>query len=502
MAGPRDGKVRFCERRAAPNATVATAVSSPENRRSSTPRTGARWLSFFLPSVLALGCTSNPGTPGGQSEQTGGTPNQGGAPGTTAGSTASGGAGAVGAGGTSGGAGGGLAGNAGAAGRPDGAGGQAASGGNAGAGSSGRASGGRAGGAGRVNGGGGRDGGSGAGGMRSGAGGAGASGAAGTGAAGAAGSGTGSAPCDIYATGNAPCVAAHSTVRALFGAYRGKLYQVQRASDKTTTDIGVTSDGFADAAAQDTFCSGTKCTIPIIYDQAGKNNDLTVAPAGGNGSADVAADAAGLKLTVSGHSVYAIYVAAGVGYRNNKTTGIATGSGAEGEYMVASGKHVNDGCCFDYGNAETNSKDNGNGHMEAIYLGKLCWFTPCNGDGPWVMADLENGLFAGGNGTSKTNTSVPYDYVTALLKGDSKQYSLRGGNAQSGDLQTMYAGNLPTTTGYNPMHKEGALILGIGGDNSKVAVGTFFEGAVTSGYPSDATEDAVQANVIGVGYGK
>ena len=209
-----------------------------------------------------------------------------------------------------------------------------------------------------------------------------------------------------------------------------------------------------------------------------------------------------MKLTVGGHDVYALYVAAGVGYRNNKTTGIATGGGAEGEYMVASGKHVNDGCCFDYGNAETNSKDNGNGHMEAIYLGKLCWFTPCDGAGPWVMADLENGLFAGGNGTSKTNTSVPYDYVTALLKGDSKQYSLRGGNSQSGALQTMYAGNLPTTTGYNPMHKEGALILGIGGDNSKVAVGTFFEGAVTSAYPSDATEDAVQANVVGVGYGR
>ena len=34
------------------------------------------------------------------------------------------------------------------------------------------------------------------------------------------------------------------------------------------------------------------------------------------------------------------------------------------------------------------------------------------------------------------------------------------------------------------MHKEGAIILGIGGDNSKGSAGTFYEGVMTSGYPS------------------
>ena len=38
------------------------------------------------------------------------------------------------------------------------------------------------------------------------------------------------------------------------------------------------------------------------------------------------------------------------------------------------------------------------------------------------------------------------------------------------------------------MKKEGAIILGIGGDNSKGAAGTFYEGVMTSGYPSAATE--------------
>jgi putative hemolysin len=43
---------------------------------------------------------------------------------------------------------------------------------------------------------------------------------------------------------------------------------------------------------------------------------------------------------------------------------------------------------------------------------------------------------------------------------------------------------------------EGAIILGIGGDNSCSAKGTFFEGAMVAGQPSDATENSVQANLV------
>lgn len=37
--------------------------------------------------------------------------------------------------------------------------------------------------------------------------------------------------------------------------------------------------------------------------------------------------------------------------------------------MVTSGTHVNGGCCFDYGNAESNNLDTGAGSMEAVYFG-------------------------------------------------------------------------------------------------------------------------------------
>jgi hypothetical protein len=52
------------------------------------------------------------------------------------------------------------------------------------------------------------------------------------------------------------------------------------------------------------------------------------------------------------------------------------------------------------------------------------------------------------------------------------------------------------------MKKQGAIILGIGGDNSNSAIGTFYEGAITTGDPSSATDDAVQANIVAAGYGR
>lgn len=323
-------------------------------------------------------------------------------------------------------------------------------------------------------------------------------------AGGAPATAAGTGPCDLYASGGTPCVAAHSTTRALYGSYSGSLYQVKRWSDGATSNIGVLSaGGYANAATQDSFCSGTYCTIVRIYDQTSNHNDLTIAPGGGaNPTADQGANAAALPVTAGGHKVYGVYISAGNGYRNNATTGVATGSAPEGMYMVTEGTHVNDRCCFDYGNAETNNLDTGNGDMDAIYFGNLCWFSPCS-TGPRVAADLENGLFAGGNGSYTANTGRNTAFVTAVLKNNgTSTYAIKDGNAQSGSLATRYSGALPNIGGYVPMTKQGAIILGIGGDNSNGSVGSFFEGVMTSGYPTDATENAVQSNIVAVGYTK
>ncbi|MFI5586263.1 arabinofuranosidase catalytic domain-containing protein [Amycolatopsis sp. NPDC051758] len=315
-------------------------------------------------------------------------------------------------------------------------------------------------------------------------------------------------PCDLYAAGSTPCVAAHSTTRALYGSYNGALYQVRRSSDNTTRDVGVLSaGGVANAATQDSFCSGTTCLITVIYDQSGRGNHLTQAPPGGfsgpaAGGYDNLANATAAPITIGGQRAYGVFVAPGTGYRNNNATGTATGDQPEGMYAIFDGTHYNGGCCFDYGNAERNSRDNGNGTMEAIYFGNIKVWGYGAGNGPWIMADLENGLFSGINQRYNANDpSISHRYLTAIIKGAPNHWAIRGGNAQSGGLSTFYDGARPNVSGYNPMRKEGAIILGTGGDNSIGSAGTFYEGVMTSGYPSDATENAVQANITAAGYG-
>lgn len=319
---------------------------------------------------------------------------------------------------------------------------------------------------------------------------------------------TAAAPCDIYDSGNTPCVAAHSTTRALYDSYDGPLYQLTRGSDGQTSDIKPKSAGsVADASAHDSFCSNTGCTITTIYDQSGQGNNLTPAPPGGAASGtgpngyDLPADAGAAPVTLGGEKAYGVFISPGMGYRNDETKGVATGDEPEGMYAVIDGTHYNDACCFDYGNAETNNKDTGNGHMETIYFGTNTIWGSGAGSGPWIMADLENGLFSGENLKQNTaDPSISDRFLTAIVKGEPDYWSIRGGDATSGSLSTFYAGVRPDGSGYSPMSKEGAIILGIGGDNSNGAMGTFYEGVMTSGYPSDDTEDSVQKNIVAAGY--
>ena len=50
------------------------------------------------------------------------------------------------------------------------------------------------------------------------------------------------------------------------------------------------------------------------------------------------------------------------------------------------------------------------------------------------------------------------------------------------------------------LQKQGSIILGIGGDNSDKAIGTFFEGAMTKGYTTDDIDTKVYNNVVATKY--
>ena len=317
-----------------------------------------------------------------------------------------------------------------------------------------------------------------------------------------------SLPCDIYATGGTPCAAAHSMTRAMFTSYNGPLYQIKRNSDGQTRDIGLlTAGGYVDSAPQVSFCAGTSCTVTKIYDQTSNHNDMPISWGGywkgpGPNGADVGADAMALPVTVGGHPAYGIKVTQGVGYRVDNAMGVPTGSQPEGIYMVTSSNYVNQWCCFDYGSGENSHTDTGNATMNAIEWGTACWFGGCTGSGPWVEADLENGMYHTGTGSNKdpNNSGVHFPFVSAWEKNNgTSNFTLKYGNAASGGLTTPYSGALPN--GYSPMKVDSSLLLGTGGDNSVSGVGEFFEGAVTKGYPSDSTENAVQSSITAAGYG-
>jgi hypothetical protein len=317
-----------------------------------------------------------------------------------------------------------------------------------------------------------------------------------------------SGPCDIYGAASTPCVGAFSTTRALYATYNGPLYQVQRASDSATRDIGLlAAGGYADASQQDSFCASTTCTIPTIYDQSANHNHLTPAPAGQQGVANVPANATALPITVAGHSAYGLYLPPGVAYRRSSTvtTGTARGQSPESMYEVASGTNVNSACCSDFGNAETNTVDTGAGHMDTLNLSTL-GAAGASGHGPWVEADLEEGVFQGKTFVWTPNTGNASKFVTAVLKNNGVDtFALKGGNSQSGGLSTWYNGALPDGVdhwgnAWKPMHLEGSIVLGAGGDNSNRGTQSFFEGVMTAGYATDAAESAVQANIVAQNY--
>lgn len=322
-------------------------------------------------------------------------------------------------------------------------------------------------------------------------------------------------PCDIYAAAGAPCVAAHSTTRALYASYKGPLYQVLRQSDGKTLDIGVVQaapdgGGYANAVAQDAFCANTYCWISIIYDQSPKKNHLVQAPRGGFSGPAMGgfnnlpvADMA--PVTVMGHKVYGVFIEPGMGLRQNDVKGTAVDDQAEGQYWVISGHHYNNGCCFDYGNAEIDSRDDGNGTMETTYFGNASGWYRGIAPGPWIMTDQENNLVGcvnpDGSKYCANLPSITWRFVTAMAKGEPHHWTSLGGDAQRGELKVMFDGPRIDHT-YDPMRKQGAILLGNGGDNSVGSQGTFYEGAMTAAgtFPSDATDQRIQANVVAARY--
>jgi hypothetical protein len=280
-------------------------------------------------------------------------------------------------------------------------------------------------------------------------------------------------------------------------------------------DILQTADGFADAASQDAFCSGTVCTVAKLYDHSGNGNHIGVAKKGlSNGGATAAMDdfessATKGKLKVGGHDVYSLYMDKREGYRLPAVgKGMPRGKNPQGIYMLADGTHYGTACCWDFGNVTTDPTKYG--VMNTLFFGVAFWGNGA-GSGPWFMADFEAGVWAGGSKAgdpgwgalegahpaNPNNPSMKVPYAFGILKTTTTNYTLRSANGQSGSLTTSFDGALPKA-----MDNLGGIVLGVGGDNSNNSWGTFFEGAITAGAPSADTDAAVLANVQATKYGQ
>jgi len=152
--------------------------------------------------------------------------------------------------------------------------------------------------------------------------------------------------------------------------------------------------------------------------------------------------------------------------------------------------------------------------MEAVYYGNVNataagW---CGGsfdgqlNGPWVMADLESGIWScatpGGQAQPPAGAAMNYAVTSAMVKGDGgRRWALRGGDASAGGggpLRALWDGPRPPR--YSPMKLQGAIILGIGGDSSHSDVGVFIEGLIVANWTDDAVDAAVHASVAAAGY--
>jgi hypothetical protein len=160
-------------------------------------------------------------------------------------------------------------------------------------------------------------------------------------------------PCDILGAAGNPCVAAHSTVRALYGKYDGPLYTVLHTQSNLSADVHVLKPGgFANIQQHEKFCPNAgDCVIKTIHDQSPQGNHLGQRITCVRNQGCVThkmVNASKHRITVRGGAqVYGMWFDEGHGYNRDTTTGIAKGNEPESIYAVMSGKRYNEHCCFD-----------------------------------------------------------------------------------------------------------------------------------------------------------
>ena len=191
---------------------------------------------------------------------------------------------------------------------------------------------------------------------------------------------------------------------------------------------------------------------------------------------------------------------------------------AETEYMVTSQNNLIDGCCFDYGNAETDSHDDGNGTMEAVYFGGgVVWGTGSPGghnNGPWVDGGSRERPLRRMGKQSGPEHRDQHAAQVQLRHGRGRR---RCGLAERGKgaLRALWRrrdhrhSDRPSTTGSGPPRRATSRCTSRGRSSSGSAATTATatgENGSKASWPAAprrlATLNSVQANIVAAEYGK
>jgi len=189
---------------------------------------------------------------------------------------------------------------------------------------------------------------------------------------------------------------------------------------------------------------------------------------------------------------------------------VPTGSQPQGLYMLADGTHDATAGCWEFGNV-TSKPETEFAFVDALFLGIPSSNGRGDGAGPWFMADFQGGLWAGGSrpddpgtpglGLSPPNTrnpSLKVPFALGFLKVSTQRYAIRVADlATAEEPVTAFEGTMPLTVDH-----QGGIVLGVGANNENASWGTFYEGAIVAGYPSNEVELAAMKNIKEVGYAK
>lgn len=280
-------------------------------------------------------------------------------------------------------------------------------------------------------------------------------------------------PCDIFAAAGQTCVAAHSVTRRLLATYTGPLFQLTRASDGATANIGAPTSAY-DAGAVQSFCAGTDCYFSTIYDQTGNGNNLT--------QPNVALMAPWMLHPLTGLPV--VWTSGNSAFYQNltSTSKIPTGAAAATTFYVR-GTDIYSSCCGDYGRVETNPATPADGATDALAYGNtggsLAWGADLGGTIPSVQAVNLSQI------ALLMDTFSPAAGVFTARLFNELNYVLRAGAYVPGETF------MPSVS---PPVVQAGISLGESGSGA-TAASEFFEGAVVSGTATDATNAQLAANV-------